>query len=38
MSDPIPAPKPATPHTASVNAAFAASLRLEDDWERATRG
>ena len=39
MSDPDPrAAKPATPHTASVNAAFAASLRLEDDWERATRG
>ena len=39
MSDLDPrAAKPATPHTASVNAAFAASLRLEDDWERATRG
>ena len=39
MSDPDPrAAKPATPHTASVNAAFAASLRLEDDWERATQG
>lgn len=39
MSDLDPrAAKPATDHTAAVNAAHAAALDLEDDWERATRG
>ncbi|MDG1876941.1 MAG: alkyl sulfatase dimerization domain-containing protein [Acidimicrobiales bacterium] len=32
------AAKPATDHTAAVNAAHSAALHLEDDWERATRG
>lgn len=32
------AAKPATDHTAAVNAAHGAALNLEDDWERATRG
>lgn len=38
MSDDPRNPKPATDHTAAVNAAHAAALNLEDDWERATRG
>ena len=37
MSDPRD-PKPASPHTAAVNAAHAVALELEEDWERATRG
>lgn len=37
MSDPRE-PKPASRHTAAVNAAHAAALDLEDDWDRATRG
>ncbi len=32
------AAKPATDHTAAVNAAHGAALHLEDDWQRATRG
>ena len=39
MSDVDPrAAKPASEHTTAVNAAHAAALDLEDDWERATRG
>ena len=38
MSDDPRVPKPASDHTVAVNAAHAASLQLEDDWERATRG
>jgi alkyl sulfatase BDS1-like metallo-beta-lactamase superfamily hydrolase len=30
--------KPATNHTVTVNAAHGAALKLDDDWERATRG
>ena len=38
MSDDPRAAKPASEHTAGVNAAHAAALNLEDDWERTNRG
>ena len=40
MSDDVWQPKPATDHTAAMNAAHAAVLNLDDpgDWGRATRG
>ncbi|GJM39593.1 MAG: beta-lactamase-like protein [Acidimicrobiales bacterium] len=38
MSDDPRDPKPASEHTTRVNAAHAAALRLEDDFERANRG
>jgi alkyl sulfatase BDS1-like metallo-beta-lactamase superfamily hydrolase len=38
MSDDPREPKPASEHTARANAAAAAALNLEDDWERANHG